>query len=115
MARAAYWLLGQVGPALLQLYSEGFQIILVGHSMGGAVAALLCHLLRGHLLLSPTPSHNATTTTASETSTTPDIRCITYGCPSSMCDRLADSMTGYVTSVVLHDDVVSRITPESIR
>ena len=113
MARAAYWLLGQVGPALLQLYSEGFEVILVGHSMGGAVAALLCHLLRGHLLLPPTPSDG--TNEGDGRDIIPDIRCITYGCPSSMCDRLADSMTGYVTSVVLHDDVVSRITPESIR
>lgn len=116
MARAAYWLLGQVGPALLQLYSEGFHVILVGHSMGGAVAALLCHLLRGHLLLSSsTPPHTNNATPSVTTDIVPDIRCITYGCPSSMCDRLADSMAGYVTSVVLHDDVVSRITPESIR
>ena len=43
------------------------------------------------------------------------FRCITYGCPSSMCERLADRMAGYVTSVVLHDDIISRITPQSIR
>ena len=123
MARAAFWLLGEVGPALLQLHNEGFEIILVGHSMGGSVAALLCHLMRIHQAsridrtikatfsannffgsASPSPPVSSTT-----------FRCVTYGCPSSMCARLAEKMNSYVTSVVLHDDVISRITPQSIR
>ena len=108
MARAALWLLEQVGPALLQLHEEGYEIVLVGHSMGGAVAALLCHLLRTHLQATR-PDNDGNIKGAI------NCRCITYGCPSSMCRKVAYDMTGFVTSVVLHDDIVSRITPESIR
>jgi hypothetical protein len=32
--------------------------------------------------------------------------CITYGCPSSVCTRLAECMDKYVTCVVLHDDII---------
>lgn len=114
MARAALWLLGQVGPALLQLHGEGYEVIIVGHSMGGSVAALLCHLMRTHLSSAPS-STNPHKGQTREPPRPLGFRCITYGCPSSMCIRLARSMTPYVTSVVLHDDIVSRITPQSIR
>jgi Lipase (class 3) len=116
MARAALWLLGQVGPALLQLHVEGYEVIIVGHSMGGSVAALLCHLMRTHLSSAPAPdSTSPHQGKRREPPRSLGFRCITYGCPSSMCIRLARSMTPYVTSVVLHDDIVSRITPQSIR
>jgi hypothetical protein len=116
MARAALWLLGQVGPALLQLHTEGYEVIIVGHSMGGSVAALLCHLMRSHLSSAPATDSTSPHQGGARTLPRPlSFRCITYGCPSSMCIRLARSMTPYVTSVVLHDDIVSRITPQSIR
>ena len=123
MARAAFWLLGEVGPALLQLHNEGFDIILAGHSMGGSVAALLCHLMRTHLATRIDHTNKATfwankffpTASPPPPVCLPTFRCVTYGCPSSMCARLAEKMNGYVTSVVLHDDIISRITPQSIR
>ena len=126
MARAALWLLSEIGPALLQLHKEDFDIIFIGHSMGGSVAALLCHLMRVYLTIStdqpilPTAPSQSTSTSNSllrsqKKFSLDTFRCVTYGCPSSMCARLAEKMNGYVTSVVLHDDVISRITPQSIR
>lgn len=41
MARAALWVLSQIGPTLVRLYQEGYQVIMSGHSLGGAVAAMV--------------------------------------------------------------------------
>jgi hypothetical protein len=35
MARSALWLASTVGPTLLQLMEEGYEIVIVGHSLGG--------------------------------------------------------------------------------
>ena len=40
------------------------------------------------------------------------FRCIAYGCPSCVDERLAEEMKGYVMNVVLHDDIIPRITPQ---
>lgn len=45
----------------------------------------------------------------------PNIRCFTFGSPSCVSKDIAESLDQYVTSVVLHDDIVSRVTPQSIR
>ena len=94
MARAAMWLLSQVGPSLLLLGSQGYALKVVGHSLGGAVAALLTFLLMDYA---------------------PGATCVTYGCPSCVDASIADSLRGRVVNIVLHDDVISRITPQSIR
>lgn len=94
MVRAAMHVLREVGPALRRLHAEGYQITIVGHSLGGAVAALLTYLLIG---------------------VAPTVQCVTYGCPSCVDAATSDLLKGRVLSVVLHDDVISRITPQSIR
>ena len=96
MVRAAMYVLKEVGPALRRLHAAGYQVTMVGHSLGGAVAALLTLLLEGCI---------------------PSIRCITYGCPSCVDSLTADLMlkSRRVLSVVLRDDVICRITPQSIR
>lgn len=45
----------------------------------------------------------------------PDIKCITYGCPSCVDSVISDELKDCVTSVILRDDIISRITPQSIR
>ncbi len=94
MVRAAMHVLSEVGPALRRLQAEGYQITIVGHSMGGAVAALLTYMLIG---------------------VAPNVACVTYGCPSCVDAATSDLLKSRVLSVVLHDDVISRITPQSIR
>mmetsp|Transcript_4943 Transcript_4943/g.6803 ORF Transcript_4943/g.6803 Transcript_4943/m.6803 type:complete len:1165 (+) Transcript_4943:24-3518(+) len=104
MSRAAMHLLREVGPSLVKLHQAGYSLVLVGHSLGGAVAAMLTHLLllsEALTLVHPAPS----------------LRCFTFGCPSCVDAAIADSLRKdqRVVSVVLHDDVISRITPKSIR
>eukprot|EP01038_Epipyxis_sp_PR26KG_P009273 gene9273-12493_t len=94
MARSALYVLREVGPSLLQLHNEGYSIILVGHSLGGAVAALLTFMLLDII---------------------GGVRCVTYGCPSCVDASTSDLLKSHVINIVLHDDVISRITPHSIR
>lgn len=91
---AALNILRLVGPSLVRLSNEGYSIKIVGHSLGGAVAALLAAILKN---------------------TFENIHAYCYGCPS-IVDRVTSyNMKEFVTCVVLHDDIVSRITPQSIR
>lgn len=94
MVRSALYVLREVGPALRRLHAEGYQITIVGHSLGGAVAALMTYMLQ---------------------SAVPNVNCVTYGCPSCVDAATSDLLKERVLSVVLHDDVISRITPQSIR
>ena len=43
------------------------------------------------------------------------IRVYSFGTPSCVDERLAAHLDSFVTSVILHDDVVPRLTPTSIR
>lgn len=94
MARAAMWIITQVGQSILKLHQEGYDVILVGHSLGGAVASLATYLLASRI---------------------PSVRCVTYGCPSCVDSLVAEELKTRVTSWVLHDDIISRLTPQSIR
>jgi hypothetical protein len=94
MVRSAMYVLREVGPALRRLHAEGYSVTIVGHSLGGAVAALMVYLLQ-HCI--------------------PGISAVTFGCPSCMDGETSDALRSRVLSVVMHDDVICRITPQSIR
>ena len=94
IGRAALWLLAQVGQSLLSLHRSGYKLTVAGHSLGGAVGALLTLLLRERV---------------------PEVRCWTYGSPCCVDKTLSDQLKACVTSVVLRDDAVCRFTPQSMR
>ena len=101
-------------------------MVVTGHSLGGAVAALLVPLLSPYLTPTPnlTPNH-----TLNSISNHHPITGIAFG-PPCCCD-LATSIALAIptptptptptpasapfTSVVLQDDVVSRLTPSAIQ
>lgn len=96
----------------MKLHLAGYSIKLVGHSLGGAVAAMLTYLL-----MSVEGGKGKGKGALGSGFKAMDVRCITYGCPSCVDATIADMLAenGRVTSVVLHDDVICRITPQSIR
>jgi hypothetical protein len=87
--------LSEIGPCLSVLAEKGYSVRVVGHSLGGAVAALVTYMLRAIDL--------------------DNIHCYAYGVPPFVDDVTADEMKSFVTSVVLHDDFIARVTPASIR
>jgi len=75
-----------------------YKVIFCGHSLGGAVASLLGHLL--HLSL---PSIKGR------------LHVWGYGTPSCMDLEAAKSCTEYTTNVVLHGDLVPRLSVPNFR
>ena len=67
-----------------------FKLVVLGHSLGAGIAVLLTMLLR--------PAY-------------PHVQCVSFGTPGSVVDyATARSCADYVTSVVLHNDMVSRLS-----
>ena len=66
-----------------------YSLLIVGHSLGAGVAFLLALLLK--------PAY-------------PTLKCYGYGTPGSLVDsNLAQSSEGWMTSVVLDDDLIARL------
>ncbi|KAL9187576.1 hypothetical protein ACHAXT_001679 [Thalassiosira profunda] len=112
MAGAAMNLFRETADSLLYLALRGYKIRIVGHSLGGGVAALLGILLLRHF-------ERQDTAPSKPVDITEDgfVRVFSYGTPSCVDAKLADhprTLT-LVTSVVMHDDVVPRLTPTSVR
>jgi hypothetical protein len=110
-ASAALNLFRENADSLVYLARRGYKIRIVGHSLGGGVATLLGILLSHHLEKQQVVGTGPTCS--------PDdgrlLRVYGYGTPACVDGRLADYTRAYVTNVVLHDDVVPRLTPTSIR
>jgi hypothetical protein len=103
MARAAQYIFEETAPALRALATAGYGIVLTGHSLGAGVASLLAVLVRDDL------DDNGLAASG--------VRCFGFATPACVDEVLARRCErgGLVTAVVLHDDVVPRLTATSLR
>ncbi|KAG0623950.1 hypothetical protein M758_3G213300 [Ceratodon purpureus] len=114
MLGAAKWLLDKEGPLLKRLLLEnpGYMLALTGHSLGGAVAALMTMLIRdtARSWIFPIPTPFMTTSLGIKPS---GVKCWGFGTAPCVDRRLAEGMT-FIRNVVLQDDVVPRVNPAAI-
>jgi len=94
IARAAEWLYCEVYHSLVALHAAGTQVVLLGHSLGAAVASMTAELLFDDI---------------------PTVKCFAFATPACATRPLAVQAQRHTVSVVLHDDVIPRITPASVR
>ncbi|KAH1136558.1 hypothetical protein GYH30_026853 [Glycine max] len=79
----------------------GFKLRLVGHSLGGAIASSLAIMIHRK---SP-----------KELGFSPDIvSAVGYGTPPCVSRELAESCSGYVSTVVMQDDIIPRLSVASL-
>ncbi|GLI65521.1 hypothetical protein VaNZ11_009076 [Volvox africanus] len=109
MTHAAHWMVRReatrVAALLRSLGPPGsYRLQLVGHSLGGGVAALAALMLREGLV------------EAARTAAIPPelISCVTFASPAIVSPSLAELCRPYVTSVVLNNDIVSRFNATSL-
>ena len=125
MARAAVNLFRENIDAIVLLACKGYRIRLTGHSLGGGVAALLGTLIRRHFNILQKVRNSSITDNQllkEKIDNIPNIldlpdtlRVYSFGSPACVDARLSDYAQSYVTNCVLHDDVVPRLNPTSIR
>ncbi|KAK8945847.1 hypothetical protein KSP40_PGU014021 [Platanthera guangdongensis] len=102
-AEAARWFLHHEMGTIRRLLEKhrDFRLRLVGHSLGGAAAALLAIMLRRK--------------SAMELGFSPDIvSAVGFGTPPCVSKELAESCVNYVSTVVLQDDIVPRLSVASL-
>lgn len=102
-AEAARWfLIHEMGTIRNCLEKhKGFRLRLVGHSLGGATASLLAIMLRNM--------------SARELGFSPDIvSAAGYATPPCVSRELAESCSEYVTTVVMQDDIIPRLSIASL-
>ncbi|XP_057965989.1 uncharacterized protein LOC131156374 isoform X2 [Malania oleifera] len=98
-AEAARWFLSHEIATIRKCLDkhEGFRLRLVGHSLGGATASLLAIMLRKK--------------SSKELGFSPDIiSAIGYATPPCVSRELAESCADYVTTVVMQDDIIPRLS-----
>ena len=115
MARAAVNLYREHIDALELLVEKGYRIRITGHSLGAGVATLCGALILRHMeqeALNRGPNSPKIDPLSAEHG---HLRVYGYGSPSCVDAELSDFVKSFVTTVVLHDDVIPRLTPTSIR
>ncbi|XP_009394752.2 uncharacterized protein LOC103980168 isoform X3 [Musa acuminata AAA Group] len=102
-AEAARWYLHHELGTVQKLLGKhkDYKLRLVGHSLGGASAALLAIMLRKQ--------------SADKLGFDPDIvSAVGFGTPPCVSKELAESCASYVTTVVLQDDIIPRLSIVSL-
>ncbi|CAO2818805.1 unnamed protein product [Amaranthus hypochondriacus] len=102
-AEAARWFLKhEMGTIKKCLHEhEGFRLRLVGHSLGASTASLLAMMLRKK--------------TAAELGFDPStVTAVGIGTPPCVSKELAESCCDYVSTVVMQDDIVPRLSVASL-
>ena len=122
MATAAANLYREHIDVLLELAMKGYRIRVTGHSLGGGVATLLGTLVLRQLDKEANFFDSKELTKARRPLDDKAfvrrkdlLRVYGYGTPSCVDACLSDYAKSFVTTVVLHDDVIPRLTPTSIR
>ncbi|KAM0895093.1 hypothetical protein ACQ4PT_024051 [Festuca glaucescens] len=89
MATSARWIAGQATPCLSKAAAQfpDYRIMIIGHSMGASIAALLTCILRENDRLSSST-------------------CIAFGPAACMTWDLAESCKDFITTIVNRNDVV---------
>ncbi|KAF9606125.1 hypothetical protein IFM89_023178 [Coptis chinensis] len=103
-AEAARWFLNhEIGTIRKCLEKhEGYRLRLVGHSLGGAAASLLAIMLRKR--------------SQEELGFSPDIvSAVGIGTPPCVSKELAEGCSSYVSTLVLQDDIIPRLSVASLR
>lgn len=114
MAKAAVNLFREHIDVLAALASKSYKIRIVGHSLGAGVATLLGTLVKRHLETNPSIGSQSSRQ-RSFVDNHDLLRVYGFASPSCVDAKLSDYLKSFVTTVVLHDDVVPRLTPTSIR
>ncbi|KAF3436176.1 hypothetical protein FNV43_RR23268 [Rhamnella rubrinervis] len=103
VAEAARWFLHHELETIrkcLEKY-EGFRLRLVGHSLGGATASLLAIMLRKKSF--------------EKLGFSPDIvSAVGYATPPCVSRELAESCSDFVSTVVMQDDIIPRLSAASL-
>jgi hypothetical protein len=117
MANAAINLHREHIDALVDFAKRGFRIRLTGHSLGGAVATLLGILVLRNLK-KELPEHFSSSSSVEINKSSAEqsiLRVYAYGTPPCIDVKLSDFVGSFVTTAVLHDDAVPRLTLVSCR
>ncbi|XP_054803454.1 uncharacterized protein LOC129306745 isoform X3 [Prosopis cineraria] len=102
-AESARWFLYHEIGTIRQCLEKhkGFRVRLVGHSLGGAIASLLAIMMHRR--------------SSKELGFSPDIvSAIGFGTPPCVSAELAESCSSYVTTVVMQDDIIPRLSVASL-
>ncbi|KAK6120039.1 hypothetical protein DH2020_046169 [Rehmannia glutinosa] len=102
-AEAARWFLNHEMDTIRKCLEKhkGFRLRLLGHSLGGATASLLAIKLRKKSI--------------KELGFSPDIvTAVGYATPPCVSKELAESCSDFVTTVVMQDDIVPRLSVASL-
>ncbi|KAK3233400.1 hypothetical protein CYMTET_56300 [Cymbomonas tetramitiformis] len=97
MLEAARWVVQQTAETLAKIFADNpdYTLRVIGHSLGAGTAALVSYLLRNKIGFSAAIPPEK-------------VQGICFATPACMSEDLIKSVASYVTTVVLHDDIVPR-------